>query len=109
MTRTIDTRRRAGPQHHLAMMQALAAEGLTDEQLAERVGLGKRAVAHWRRQLRAVEHSPIHIEGWAPDSQGRPFTPVYRWGVQPDAERPGQSIPPAERMRALRASRKGGQ
>jgi hypothetical protein len=106
---TVGTRRRCGPQHQLAMIRELAAEGLTDVQLAERVGLGAGAVAHWRRQLRALPDPPIYVEGWAPDSRGRPFTPVWRWGHKPDAERNGQSITPAERMRNLRAARKGGE
>lgn len=110
MSRVIETRRRCSSMHVAQMILLLSERGYTDVELAKAVGLGAGAVAHWRRQMRrGVNAVPnIYIEGWANDSRGRPFTPVYRCGDGVDVERNGQSISPAERMRALRASRKGG-
>ena len=108
MTSTVGTRRRCSGVHVSKMIALLTARGYTDAALAEAVGLGAGAVAHWRRQMRREADCRIYIEGWTNDSRGRPFTPVYRFGDGVDAERNGQSIPMAQRMRDLRASRKGG-
>lgn len=105
-----DTRRRCSGTHIATMVLLLSERGYTDAALAEAVGLGAGAVAHWRRQMRRSDDAKprIFIESWALDARGRPFTPVYRIGDGVDVERNGQSVAPAERMRSLRAARKGG-
>lgn len=68
--------------------------------------LKKPTVARWIKALRVPEVRVVFIEGWQPDKNGRLFVPLFRWGTQPDAARPGRALTSAERMRALRATRK---
>lgn len=104
--KVIETRRRISPATSLRMVEALRAKGYTDAQLAKQFGLGAPAVGRWRRTI-AEETGLIHVEGYAPDAMGRPFTPIWRMGAGTNAERPGRTLTAAEQMRKTRANRKG--
>ena len=101
----IETRRRITTATSLRMVEALRAKGHTDAELAEKFGLGAPAVGRWRRAL-GEETGLIHVEGYAPDAMGRPFTPIWRMGAGTNAERPGRALTAAEQMRKTRANRK---
>lgn len=78
------------------------AKPMTYEQLCEAGGLTAQRAAYWRKS----NADNIYICEWAPDKNGRLFVPVFAWGQQPDAPRPGRVQTSAERMRALRSKRK---
>ncbi len=88
------------------MQTALKMQALTADELVVVSGLSKGSVQHWIKALRNMAPTPIYIEGWGPDRNGRPFVPQYRWGSGEDKARPGQSRTPRERMAALRAAKK---
>ncbi|WP_315127312.1 hypothetical protein [Comamonas antarctica] len=73
----------------------------TYDELVAATGIHKPRLAAWVNANR----KQIRVEAWAPDKNGRPFVPRWRWGAGADAPRPGQSIKPADRMRELRARR----
>jgi hypothetical protein len=102
-------RKRNNPVISLRMQEALQRGPHSYDQLAEISGLGKSAVQTWVKTLRAQEPAPIFIESFGPDKNGRPFVPLWRWRAaadQVDAERPGDSLTDAERMRRFRAEKK---
>jgi hypothetical protein len=103
----VNTRLRNNPLRVFQMQEALKEKPRSYDELARVTGLNKPAVARWVKLMRAVTPSPIFISGWGPDKNGRLFVPLFAWGTAPDAERPGDSRTDAERMRALRAARKG--
>lgn len=75
------------------------------EQLASATGLNKRSVARWISQMQGSRS--VHIADYGPDINGRLFVPLWAWGNQPHARRPGQAKTNAERMREKRLAGKG--
>lgn len=69
--------------------------------LAEAIGANKAAVMRWMKKMR--EARLVHVAEWGPDKNGRLFVPLFSWGVESDAPRPGPSTTPAARMAAHRA------
>lgn len=99
--------RRNTPGLTLRMQTALTVSGHTYDELAAISGLAKEAVARWVKALRKTEPAKgIYIERWAADRRGHPVVPVWRWGNQPDAPRPGRALTAAQQMAKLRARRK---
>lgn len=94
------TRRRLTAAEQSEMLGELKSYCYSDAQLAERMGVPARVVAAWRRKQQC------YVEAWTHDSRGRLFTPCWRLGDKPNAERPGPQTTAAERMARLRASRK---
>ena len=89
----------------LKLQTALLQGPRSYDELVECSGLKKPAVARWVKTMRAA--GAIHRCGWGADRNGAKRVPLFAWGVGVDAPRPGQSIPPAERMARLRAKRRG--
>ena len=85
----------------LALRDLLMSKPMTYEQLCEEGGLTPQRAAYWRK----TNAEFIRIAGWAPDKNGRPFLPQFRWGVAPDEPRPGRTLTPAEQMRQSRQRR----
>lgn len=73
----------------------------TYDEMAAHTGISKPRVARWVKNCRSF----IYIAGWAPDKNGRPFLPQFRWGAAPDEPRPGRTLTPAEQMRQSRQRR----
>jgi len=92
----------------IAMVKALEKGCQTYDELVAVSGLKKPTVARWIKALRDARVKGVYVEQWVEDVNGRLFVPCFRWGERPDAKRPGRSLTSAERMRALRASRKAG-
>ena len=88
--------------HTEILREKLLESPMTFDQMAEAVGLSKAAVQRWIKSMR--EANRVYVSGYAPDKNGRPFVPLHRWGVGENAKRPGQTIKPADRMRAKRAA-----
>jgi hypothetical protein len=89
------------------MRSALVSAPQSYDNLVAISGLAKPSVARWVKALRAMSPRPIYIAAWADDARGRKFVPMFRWGVLPDAPRPGDNPEAAAaRMRALRARKK---
>lgn len=105
--RIVQTRRRVTISETLAMTEALKEQGYTDEGLGEAFGMSAIQAGRWRRKL-AEETGKVYVESFAPDARGRLFVPVWRFGEGENAERPGDSITPQERMAKLREDRKKG-
>ena len=101
-------RARNNPARQLLMQTAMRVEPQSYDALAAVSGLSNTSVAHWIKTLRKLDPKPVHIAGWAPDTRGRMFVALWKWGPGKDLPRPGQSRTPAERMSALRKARKGG-
>ena len=99
-------RKRNNPQIAHRMQVALQAKAQTYAELVALSGLNQSAVANWVKTLREMTPSPIHVEAWGPDRNGRLFVPLWRWGTKMDAPRPGPARTPQQRMEALRAARK---
>lgn len=98
-------RKRNTPKTAFEMQRAMQQAPQSYRQLAAISQLNKPAVEHWVRSLRAQELA--HVAGWGPDKRGRLFVPLFVWGPGRDAPRPGPLRTDAERMRDLRAARKG--
>lgn len=101
------SRKRNNPARAHAMQEAMSVRPCSADDLAVVSGLGKPAVQHWLRQLRALVPAPIHIGGWGPDCNDRLFVPLYSWGPGTDVARPGPKETAAQRMARLRAGKRG--
>ena len=97
---TIGTRRRLTPAEQSRMRTLLHKHCYSDAELAEVIKAPVRVVAAWRRK------EQCYVEAWTHDSRGRLFTPRWRLGNKPNAERPGPRETAAERMARLRAERR---
>lgn len=74
------------------------------DQLAQELGVSKATVAryvHDAREVGSADGWPF-IAGYGMDARGRRFTPLWAWGREPDAQRPGNTSSAAERMRRMR-------
>ena len=85
----------------LKLQRMLQAGPVSYDEMGAATKLSRAQVTRW------VKHSreSIHIRSYGPDINGRLFVAKFAWGVAPDAERPGQSVTPAQRMRAMRQRR----
>ena len=104
-----ECRKRNNPRLMFDKQRALQAEPQSYDDLCHISGLNKPAVARWIKSLRPdTGERHVHIADYGPDRNGRLFVPLFAWGNEEDAERPGDSRTDAERMRKLRADRKLG-
>lgn len=88
--------------HGQRYIALLTEKAWTYDGLAAATGINKRRLAAWI----AANREHIRIEDWAPDKNGRPFLPMFRWADGEDTPRPGRRISSAQRMRELRERRK---
>jgi hypothetical protein len=86
---------------HETMKRALRRKGHTLAQLAALTGLSHSAVSRW------LTANTTYVCGYEQDARGRLFTRVWRWGTKPSLPRPGPQRTAADRMRDVRARRKG--
>ena len=89
----------------MELARMLTDKPMTYDELELFSGVSKTRLARWVKANRR----DLFVAGYAPDKRGRPFIPMWQWGVGVDARRPGPVMTSAERMRALRAMRKGAQ
>lgn len=85
----------------MVLRDLLVSEPMTYDTLQARSGLSKFALARWVKTHR----ERLHIAGWAPDKNGRPFVAMFLWGDAADVPRPGRALSGAEQMRKLREQR----
>lgn len=99
------TRRILTPTAAALMQQAMQAKPQSLLDLVKVSGLSKRLVTRYVRELQAA--TLVHVGGWAHDTRGYPTIELYMWGKGADVPCPVTDRTPADRMRLLRAARKG--
>lgn len=86
------------------LQSAMVERPRSYDDLVNICGLSKPAVARWIKTMHLAGFA--YIAGWGADRNNRLFVPLWAWGREQDAPRPGPQRTPAERMKALRAARK---
>lgn len=87
--------------HAELLREKLSETALSFDQMAEVAEISKAACQRWVKSMREAKR--VYVEAYGPDKNGRPFVPLHRWGAGENAERPGYTVPPADRMRARRS------
>lgn len=98
------TRKMLTPLAATRMQMALHTKPHSLVDLVAVSGLAKPTVTRYIKEMQVV--SLVHVGGWARDARGYPTIRQFSWGNRPDAECPKNERSGADRMRALRATRK---
>jgi DNA-binding transcriptional ArsR family regulator len=84
---------RLQPSHAVILTRLLHSGPTSLAKLQANTGLSGPTITRWLKNLR--DENYVYVAGYGPDARGRMFTPLYAWGNQPDAARPGRSGGPA--------------
>lgn len=103
MTRA-PTRKMLTPVAATRMQMALQTKPQSLDDLVVVSGLAKPTVTRYIKEMQVV--ALVHVGGWARDTRGYPTIRQFSWGALPDADCPKNARSGADRMRALRATRK---
>lgn len=89
------------------MQQAMIEAPRSLNDLVEISGLAKPVVTRYVNALYHAEPKMVHVAGWARDARRYPTIRQFAWGNKDDVACPVSTKTNAERMRDLRAMRKG--